>query len=325
MGDAVREAIWTFSMGGGNFFFHGDYDQETITTGIMGYDPNVPGGNKGMYKRDWLGHASRLFNEHVEDLDTLVPHNELSGSGTYCLADPGREYVVYSKNGASTTFNLDMSADNGVFDCRFYNPQDGQFESIFQRQGGGTESFTKPNYNDWALHIVLSPNAPVAVISTTPDPAEGIVPLTVIFDGSNSYDGDSDGDPPQIVSYEWDFTDDGTYDENNASPTTSHEYTTVDTYTCRLRVTDNESMTDEVTVEITVENIPGDFDGDGDVDQGDFGHFQACYSSLGQPVEAGCEDAKLDSDDDVDLDDFAIFEACMSGANNPANPSCGTE
>ncbi len=321
-GSGVRTAIWTFSTGGGNFFFHGDERQETVTTGIMGYDPNVAGQDKGMYKRNWLGYASRFFNEQVEDLDTLVPHNELGGSGTYCLADPGREYVVYSKIGSSITFNLNMSADAGVFDCRFYNPQTGQFGATFQRQGGATVSFTKPDSNDWTLHVVVSPNTPVAVIDTTPAPAEGFAPLTVSFDASNSYDNDSYGDPPQIVSYEWDFTNDGTYNENQASPTTSHEYPAAGTYTCRLRVTDNESMTDTVTVEITVKNVPGDFDGDRDVDQQDFGHFQACYSGSGKLAEAGCEDAVLDMDGDVDENDFAVFMSCLSGADNPADPNC---
>ena len=158
MGDGVRTGIWTFSIGGGHYFFHADAGQETDQTGIMGYDPYVPGGDKGMYKRDWLGHASRFFNEHVADLDTLVAHNELSGSGTYCLAEPGREYVVYSKIGSSTTFNLNLSAAVGkTLNCRFYNPRDGQFESTFQRTGGSSsEPFTKPDTDDWVLHIVES-------------------------------------------------------------------------------------------------------------------------------------------------------------------------
>jgi len=36
-GDAVRTAIWTFSTGGGHYFFHADAGQETVRTGIMGY------------------------------------------------------------------------------------------------------------------------------------------------------------------------------------------------------------------------------------------------------------------------------------------------
>ena len=66
--------------------------------------------------------------------------------------------------------------------------------------------------------------------------------------------------------------------------------------------------------------VLADFDDDGDVDQEDFGRFQACYSSTGDPAPAGCEDADLDSDSDVDRNDFGVFCSCMSGANLP--PGC---
>lgn len=321
-GSGVRTAIWTFTTGGGHFFFHADERQETVTTGIMGYDPNIAGGNKGMYKRDWLGHASRFFNEQVTELDTLAPHNELVSSGTTCLADPGREYVVYSKIGSPTAFTLNMSAGAGVFDCRFYNPRDGQFAPTFTRQAGGTASFNKPDTNDWVLHAVTSPNSPVAVIDTVPAPAEGYAPLAVAFDASASHDRDTLGDPPQIVAYEWDYTGDGTIDDTLTSPTTSHVYTTAGSFACRLRVTDNEGMIGETAVAVVVRNVPGDFDGDLDVDQEDFGHFQVCYSGSGQLADVSCQDAVLDGDGDVDQDDFGIFMACLSGAGKPANPQC---
>lgn len=158
MGDEVRTAIWTFSMGGGSFIFHADERQETVRTGIMGYDPHVPDGDKGMYKRDWLGHASTFFNQHVDDLDSLVPANGLSSSspGTYCLADNGAEYVVYSKIGSSAGFSLNLSAAAGkTLNCRFYNPRTGVFNATFQRPGGNSaESFAKPDSDDWVLHIV---------------------------------------------------------------------------------------------------------------------------------------------------------------------------
>ncbi len=153
-GEAVRTSMWTFSLGGGHFIFHSDERQETVTTGIMGYDPKVPGGDKGMYKRDWIGHASRFFNEHVKNLDALAPHNALSGPGTCCLADPGREYVVYSRIKAAKTFTLDLrSAAGHTFDYRFYDPRRGEFRPTFQRKGGSTESFTKPDVKDWVLHV----------------------------------------------------------------------------------------------------------------------------------------------------------------------------
>ena len=67
----------------------------------------------------------------------------------------------------------------------------------------------------------------------------------------------------------------------------------------------------------------GDFDGDNDVDQEDFGQLQECMSGTGIPQnDPAYQDARLDEGDDVDLDDFAIFYACMSGANNPPTPGC---
>ena len=71
-------------------------------------------------------------------------------------------------------------------------------------------------------------------------------------------------------------------------------------------------------------HAPADFDDDGDVDQSDYGHLQACFSGQGiaQP-DAGCADAKLDADSDVDKDDVQIFLDCMSGPNvEPISPSC---
>jgi hypothetical protein len=114
-----------------------------------------------MDKRNWLGHASRFFNEHVKDLDTLAPHNELTGSTAYCLACPGREYVVYSKIGATATFELHLRGADGTFTCRFYDPRTGRFGDSFKRVGGGRESFAKPDPNDWVLHVAAANKGPV--------------------------------------------------------------------------------------------------------------------------------------------------------------------
>jgi hypothetical protein len=62
-----------------------------------------------------------------------------------------------------------------------------------------------------------------------------------------------------------------------------------------------------------------DFDGDGDVDQEDFGHLQACLTVTGTgQVDAACADASLDGDLDVDEQDFALFAAHLSGPGVPA-------
>jgi len=65
---------------------------------------------------------------------------------------------------------------------------------------------------------------------------------------------------------------------------------------------------------------PCDFDFDGDVDQADFGHLQACMSGEGiEQTDPNCLDANLDGDGDGDVDqyDVAVFEVCLWGAGVP--------
>ncbi|UCD28891.1 MAG: hypothetical protein JSV03_17745 [Planctomycetota bacterium] len=68
-----------------------------------------------------------------------------------------------------------------------------------------------------------------------------------------------------------------------------------------------------------------DVDGDGDVDQEDFGLWQLCTSGEGN-IFAGfaCACFDRDYDGDVDITDFDAFQACRvtSGPNVPADPMC---
>ena len=91
-------------------------------------------------------------------------------------------------------------------------------------------------------------------------------------------------------------------------------------YYWRIDEVNGAGTTTGIVWSFTTGTVSADFDGDGDVDQEDFGYFQACYSGPGILPETGCEDADLNGDDDVDLDDFAIFESCVGGANQP--PGC---
>jgi hypothetical protein len=152
-GDGARTAMWTFLIGGGHYFFHDDADQETARTGIMGYDPNVVGGDKGMQRRDWLGHASRFCNRPSLALDRMAPHNEIVRDGhAYCLAEPGARYLVYSMKGGR--FTLDLSAAQGKqLSCRFYDPRTGRYGSAFRRTGAPSVELLKPDERDWALDM----------------------------------------------------------------------------------------------------------------------------------------------------------------------------
>ena len=59
--------------------------------------------------------------------------------------------------------------------------------------------------------------------------------------------------------------------------------------------------------------VPGDLDGDRDVDLGDFGIFAGCMMGPGVPHPGGCEAADLDGEGDVDLEDFAAFQRAYTG------------
>ena len=99
----------------------------------------------------------------------------------------------------------------------------------------------------------------------------------------------------------------------------------IGTYNSEIVVSDVGALNSPLLIPVTlhVVPIPGDFDGDGDVDQTDFGHLQRCFSGAGvHQNEAACADARLDVDMDVDQNDFGIFQACFSGANRPADAGC---
>jgi hypothetical protein len=71
--------------------------------------------------------------------------------------------------------------------------------------------------------------------------------------------------------------------------------------------------------------IPGDFDGDGDVDQADLDLFSVCQGGPGNPQpNPDCAPARLDADDDVDQADFGLFQRCLGNESVPADPDCAS-
>ena len=77
---------------------------------------------------------------------------------------------------------------------------------------------------------------------------------------------------------------------------------------------------DDIQVEVIYHR--SDWDHDGDVDQSDFGLFQACISGPAVPLQPGCEAQDLDGDDDVDLTDFGLFQRCLTGSSGIPDFDC---
>jgi len=86
---------------------------------------------------------------------------------------------------------------------------------------------------------------PVALFTAAP--GFGTAPLTVNFDASGSHDPDG-----TIASYQWDFDGDGTFDGQGVNA--GYTYTVANTYTVKLRVSDNRGAFSETTGQIAVEH-----------------------------------------------------------------------
>jgi hypothetical protein len=173
-------------------------------------------------------------------------------------------------------------------------------------------------YTDWGSDCIFETYGyvwenqdPVADFDwspSSPEPSE-----TITFDASDSYDPDG-----TIELYEWDWDNDGTYDESHTTPTATHTWDDEGDYPVTLKVTDNNSGTDNVTKTIQVtengyeEPIEGTIDTEGfeddnmppanwshlahsnntwDVGEGDFyahsGNYGAfCHSgNMGEPQD----------------------------------------
>jgi hypothetical protein len=77
----------------------------------------------------------------------LVPHDELVTAGAYCLAEPGRRYVVYLRTGRPVELRLEP----GAYDAQWFNPRTGQRSSAGAAQGPAWTSPASPDNADWAL------------------------------------------------------------------------------------------------------------------------------------------------------------------------------
>ncbi len=79
-----------------------------------------------------------------------------------------------------------------------------------------------------------------------------------------------------------------------------------------IRVTDALGRSDTRLYALAIaEDVPGDADGDGDVDLVDYAVMQRCFTGAGGAAVGGCGALDVDGDGDVDLVDFGNMHASM--------------
>ncbi len=81
------------------------------------------------------------------------PDHALVNSGSLCLADRGRAYVVYRQSGGTITIDLPSPASG--FQAEWLDPRTGAKEAAGAVEGGARRSFTCPDAHDWVLHLEL--------------------------------------------------------------------------------------------------------------------------------------------------------------------------
>jgi hypothetical protein len=97
------------------------------------------------------------------------------------------------------------------------------------------ESQTATLASPMQITINVNKVPPVALASANPNPQDAGVAVHFSDNGSNDPDGGS------ITKYEWDWNNDGTYDQTGAS--LDHTWATAGTYYVQFRVTDDDSQT----------------------------------------------------------------------------------
>lgn len=95
-----------------------------------------------------MGYA-RSYAERI-NLARMVPCNHLCLS-TFCLADPGREYLCYLPNGGKTA--VDLSKARGELCAEWFHPGKGKVVKTQKVAGGDIRHFTPPFRGDAVLYI----------------------------------------------------------------------------------------------------------------------------------------------------------------------------
>jgi len=94
--------------------------------------------------------------------------------------------------------------------------------------------------------LSAGPQDPIAVLTTSPDPAQGIRPFVVDLDASESYDPDGN-----IIAYIWNFGEGGA-NIQTSSPKTSHTFDKVGIWKIQLTVHDDTGAIGVTNLDVAV-------------------------------------------------------------------------
>ena len=101
--------------------------------------------------RKALGHT--LICAKRMNLTTMTPRSDLASS-TYCLANPGQEYLVYLPDGGGVT--VDLTAATGELNVEWIHPVEGAITGAEHVAGGGKRVLKAPFNGEAVAHLSIS-------------------------------------------------------------------------------------------------------------------------------------------------------------------------
>ena len=142
----IRKWVWETFTRGNNPIYMDPYKSYNPQSGDSGgyidhdFDPI----------RDAMGYTLNYANKFT-DLAAMVPSSDTSYCSTsYCLRNPGQEYLVYQPN--SDQFTVNLPAND--YDYEWFNPQTGSVAGTGTiTANGGNKSFTPPFSGDAVLYL----------------------------------------------------------------------------------------------------------------------------------------------------------------------------
>ncbi len=145
--DANRREAWGIAMAGAY-----QTTGETAKRGT-GVWPDTGGGwingrgDDSMVMLNGMSHMVDFFTSF--EWWKLEPHDELVDTWAYCLAEPGRRYVVYLRTGRP----VDVRLEGGEYHAEWFNPRTGRRSSAGVAQGPIWKTPPSQDNADWALTL----------------------------------------------------------------------------------------------------------------------------------------------------------------------------
>jgi hypothetical protein len=140
-----QKCVWKAFLRGHNVLFMDPYDDPAWAPILAGQGVGV---RDAEAPRRAMGHARTCATRL--DLAASRPAGELASTG-YCLAVPGRQYLVYLPDGGAAT--VDLSGTRGKLSVEWIHPITGKITPGDAIEGGGQRTLKAPFTGDAVLFV----------------------------------------------------------------------------------------------------------------------------------------------------------------------------